>query len=75
MILWTDYLAVAILTVIGLILLRLMSRRLRVLDSLYLILQIPLHQKQAQMIRRFQLALRILLPTVWILILSAMVQG
>ena len=74
MILWTDWIAVLLVSIVGLILLRLMARRLQVLDSLYRILQIPLHQRQAQMIRRFQLALKILLPTVWILLLIALVR-
>jgi hypothetical protein len=74
MILWTDWIAVLLVSVVALILLRLMALRLQVLDSLYRILQIPLHQRQAQMIRRFQLALMILLPLVWILLLIGTVR-
>ena len=74
MILWTDWIAVLLVSIVGLILLRLMARRLQVLDSLYRILQIPLHQRQAQMIRRFQLALMILLPLVWILLMIGTVR-
>ena len=74
MVLWTDLLALALGSIVALFLLRRMSRRLLVLDSLYRVLQNPIHFRQYQILRRFQLALKVLLPTVWILILLALVR-
>lgn len=71
MILWTDWLAVVLVTAVSVVLLHLIGRRLQVLQMLYRFAQNPIHYRQAQMLRRFQLALKILLPTVWILILIA----
>lgn len=75
MVLWTDLLALALGSIVVLYLLRRLSNRLVVLDSLYRVLQNPIHFRQYQMLRRFQLALKILLPVSWVLILLALVQG
>lgn len=75
MVLWTDLLALGLLSIVGLYLLHLIHHRLLVLDSLIRILGIPRHSRQYRILRRFQLSLKILLPTVWILILLALVQG
>lgn len=73
MILWTDWLALVLLTIVTLILLRRLKRRSRILQVVYSIGLNPLHYQQVKMLRRFQLSLKILLPTVWILILIATV--
>ena len=75
MVLWTDLLALGLGSIVVLYLLRRLSNRLLVLDSLYRVLQNPIHFRQYQILRRFQLALKILLPVSWVLILLAMVRG
>lgn len=75
MVLWTDLLALGLGSIVVLYLLRRLSNRLLVLDSLYRVLQNPIHFRQYQILRRFHLALKILLPVSWVLILLAMVQG
>lgn len=74
MILWTDFLVLAILTVMGLIVLRIAGRQRQIHQLMFRILQKPAHLRQIQMYRRIELALKILLPSVWILLLIVLVQ-
>ena len=74
MVLWTDFLALAILTVMSLIVLRIAGRQKQVHQLLFRIHQNSVHLRQVQMYRRIELALKILLPTVWILLLIVLVQ-
>ena len=74
MVLWTDFLALAILTVMSLIVLRIAGRQKQVHRLLFQIHQNSVHLRQVQMYRRIELALKILLPLMWILLLIVLVQ-
>jgi len=74
MVLWTDFLALAILTVVGLLVLRLLARQRQVHQLMFRALQKSVHLRQVQMYRRMELALKVLLPLVWVLLLIALVQ-
>ena len=75
MILWTDFLAVFLLTAVALFLLQIAGRRRYFHREMYRLCQNPFHLEKERRSRQIELGLKILLPSVWILILLALVQG